>query len=78
MNRDRVAGSWKQLSGNMQERWSRLVGDEAGVSAAKYTQLAGSVQVRHGVSTEESERQLREFLSRNRDWNPSRRWFHGH
>ncbi len=71
MNRDRVAGSWKQFSGNVQEQWSRLIGDESGVDAAKYAQLAGSIQVRHGMSNEESERQLRDFQSRNRNWIPS-------
>ena len=73
MNRDRIAGSWKQVSGSVQEQWSRLIGDEAGVSAAQYTRLAGSVQLRHARSSEEAERQLRDFLSRNRNWNPSGR-----
>ena len=75
MNRDRVAGSWKQFSGSMQEQWSRFVGDEWGVSTARRTQLAGSFQVRRGVSTEDAERQLKEFLDRNRDWDLSRRQF---
>lgn len=73
MNRDRVAGSWKQFSGNVQEQWCLLVGDEPGVSAAKHTQLAGRMQVRQGRSSDEAERQLRDFLSRNRNWNPSKR-----
>ena len=78
MNRDRVAGCWKQFSGYVQEQWSRFVGDEVGVSAAQHTRLAGSIQERHGLSIEETERQLRDFLSRNRDWNPSKRWFQTH
>lgn len=73
MNRDRIAGSWKQFSGNVQEQWSRFFGDEAGVSAARHTRLAGSIQVRHGLSIEESERQLKDFLNRNRDWDLSGR-----
>jgi len=73
MNRDRVAGSWKQFRGNVQEQWSRFVGDEAGVSAAQHTRLAGSFQVRRGRSTEDAERQLKDFLDRNRDWDLSRR-----
>ena len=72
MNRDRVAGNWKQFSGNLRECWSRLLGDESGVEAGKRDQLAGSIQVRHGASKEEAERQLRDFLDRNRDWDLSR------
>jgi len=71
MNRDRVAGSWKQFGGNVQEQWSRLLGDESGVDAARHAQLAGSIQVRRGMSNEESERQLRDFHNRNRNWIPS-------
>ena len=78
MNRDRVAGSWKRFSGSVHERWSRLVGDASGVSAAKRTQLAGSIELRHGRSTEDAARQLRDFQSRNRDWNPSKRRFQAH
>jgi uncharacterized protein YjbJ (UPF0337 family) len=74
MTRDRVEGSWKQISGKVREQWSQIVGDEWGVNAARHTQLAGRIQVRHGISKEETERQLRDFLYRNRDWDLSRRW----
>jgi hypothetical protein len=50
-----------------------LIGDEPGVSAARHTQLAGSLQVRRGMSEEEAERQVGDFAYRNRDWNLSRR-----
>ena len=73
MNLDRIAGSWKQLSGKVQEQWSRLRGDESGAAAARHAQLAGDIQVRRGMSNEESERQLKDFLDRNRDWDLSGR-----
>ena len=74
MSRDRVEGSWKQISGKLWEHWSQLLGDEAGVNAARYNQLAGRIQVRHGISQERAERQLRDFLYRNRNWDITRRW----
>lgn len=73
MNRDRVAGSWKQFSGSVQEQWSRFAGDESGVGAAQHTRLAGRIQARRGRSTEDAERQLKDFLNRNRDWDLSGR-----
>ena len=73
MNRDRVAGSFRQFSGKLKEQWSRLVHDDSGVDAGKRDQLAGSIQVRHGNSQEESERQVKDFLYRNRNWDLSRR-----
>ncbi len=75
MNRDRVEGNWKQLRGNLREQWGRLLGNESGVDAGRRDQLAGSIQVRQGISKEEIERQLSDFLERNRDWDLSKRWF---
>jgi uncharacterized protein YjbJ (UPF0337 family) len=75
MNRDRVEGNWKQLRGNLREQWGRLLGNESGVDAGRRDQLAGSIQVRQGISKEEIERQLSDFLDRNRDWDLSKRWF---
>jgi len=75
MNRDRVEGNWKQLRGNLREQWGRLLGNESGVDAGRRDQLAGSIQVRQGISKEEIERQLSDFLDRNRNWDLSKRWF---
>jgi len=75
MNRDRVEGNWKQLRGNVREQWGKLLGNESGVDAGRRDQLAGSIQVRQGNSKEEIERQLSDFLDRNRDWDLSKRWF---
>jgi uncharacterized protein YjbJ (UPF0337 family) len=74
MNRDRVAGNWKQFSGKLREQWGKLTRDDSGVDAGRRDQLAGSIQVRHGDSEEEAERQVSDFLHRNRDWDLSRRW----
>ena len=75
MNRDRVEGNWKLLRGSLREQWGKLLGNESGVDAGRRDQLAGSIQVRQGNSKEEIERQLSDFLDRNRDWDLSKRWF---
>jgi uncharacterized protein YjbJ (UPF0337 family) len=72
MNRDRIEGGLKRLSGKLREQWGALTRDATGVSAGRRDQLAGSMQARQGRSKEEIERQLRDFLHRNRDWNLSR------
>ena len=73
MNRDRIEGTWKQLSGKVREQWSALVGDESGIDMARRIRLAGSNQVRRGISKDDAERQFRDFLHRNRDWDTSSR-----
>jgi len=73
MNRDRLEGKWKQFCGSAREHWGRLTDDGLSVVAGRHDQLAGKYQEQYGISKEEGERQLREFLRRNRDWDPSRR-----
>ena len=73
MNRDLVEGSWKQFSGKLKEQWGKLTQDDSCVESGRRDQLAGSMQVRHGLSKVEAERQVSDFLQRNRDWNLSRR-----
>ena len=71
MNRNRIEGTWKQVSGKVRELWCALLGDAPGVRAARHMRLGGGIQARRGVSQDLSERQFREFLQRNHDWNPS-------
>jgi len=73
MNRDRLEGKWKQLSGKVREQWGRLTDDRLSVIAGKHDQFAGSIQERYGIYKEQGERQFREFQRRNRNWNSSSR-----
>jgi uncharacterized protein YjbJ (UPF0337 family) len=73
VNRDRLEGKWKQFSGSVREQWGRLTDDRLSIVAGKYDQAAGRNQERCGIYKEENERQLRGFLHRNRDWDPSSR-----
>ena len=71
VNRDRLEGKWKQFSGSVRERWGWLTGDRLSIVSGKHDRLAGKYQEQYGINKEEGERQLREFLHRNRDWDPS-------
>jgi uncharacterized protein YjbJ (UPF0337 family) len=73
MNRDRFEGKWKQFSGRVRERWGRLTNDQLSVTAGKHDQAAGRYQERYGITKEEGERVLTEFLRRNRNWDSSSR-----
>ena len=73
VNRDRLEGKWKQFTGRMRERWGRLTDDRLSVVAGEHDQLAGRYQEQYGITKAEGERQMREFLRRNRDWDPSGR-----
>ncbi|HUF80497.1 MAG TPA: general stress protein CsbD [Burkholderiales bacterium] len=62
MNRDRIQGTWKVLSGKCRERWGLLIADRLSVVAGQHDQRAGRAQVQYGCRKEESADQLRHFL----------------
>ena len=69
MNRDRIEGTMKQLSGSIRERWGMFTSDKLTVIAGRCEHLMGLAQARRGIEKEQAARQLREFLDRNRGWN---------
>jgi len=66
MNRDRIEGVWKQVCGRLKQRWGVLTSSRLSVIAG--VQLAGRIQERSGIAREESQRELKRFLRRNRRW----------
>ena len=68
MNRDRIEGVWKQVRGRLKQRWGVLTSSRLSVIAGVQGQLAGRIQERSGIAREESQRELKRFLRRNRHW----------
>lgn len=68
MDWDRIAGSWKQMTGKVKEQWGKLTDDDLTMAEGNYDQLVGRIQERYGYSREEAQRHLDEFLdARGRD-----------
>jgi len=63
MNWDQVEGKWKQFSGSIKERWGKLTDDDLTTIGGKKDQLVGRIQERYGISREEADRQLNEYLN---------------
>jgi uncharacterized protein YjbJ (UPF0337 family) len=61
MNKDQMAGSWKQIKGKVKEQWGKLTDDEIAQLEGHSEQLAGRLQEKYGLAREEAERQAREF-----------------
>lgn len=68
MNKDQIAGDWKQFKGKVKEQWGKLTDDDLTVIEGKSDQLAGCIQNRYGVAKEEAERQADEFKKLNKDY----------
>jgi uncharacterized protein YjbJ (UPF0337 family) len=61
---DRIEGSWKQMSGKVQEQWGKLTDDDLQVVAGKRDQLLGKIQERYGYAKDKAEAEVRDFERR--------------
>ena len=68
MNRDRLAGVCAQFKGRLKEHWGILRVDPLIAAAGTRDRLAGRIQEQRAFAKEETERELKEFLTRNRNW----------
>ena len=61
MNWDLIEGKWKQMKGQLREKWGNLTDDDLEMIAGKRDQLIGRLQVRYGIAKEEATKQVDEF-----------------
>lgn len=65
LNRDVLAGKWKQLAGKAKTVWGQLTDDELTRTQGNAERLAGLIQERYGKSKEEAQREVHDFFNRN-------------
>lgn len=68
MNRDRWQAMSKQFGGALKECWGSLAGDPLAVAAGRRARTEGSIEERWAASNRAADRQLEEFMHRNRHW----------
>lgn len=61
MNEDRLQGNWKQLKGQVKEKWGELTDDDLTRIDGQREQLLGTLQEKYGLAKEEAQRQVEEF-----------------
>ena len=61
MNKDVIAGNWKQLKGQAQARWGELTDDVFDVAEGDSTYLAGKLQEQYGWDRDRAESEVRDF-----------------
>ena len=61
MNRDTIAGEWKQLKGKIKEKWGKLTDDDLTVLEGQKDQLAGILEKRYGYARDVANKQAETF-----------------
>ena len=50
MDKDRIAGDWRQVKGKVKEKWGKLTNDDLTVVNGQAEQLVGKLQERYGLA----------------------------
>lgn len=61
MNRDIIAGNWKQVMGKAKQQWGKLTDDDLTEIEGQRELLAGKIQERYGYTRDEAEKYVREW-----------------
>jgi len=64
MNWDQMEGKWKQMTGRVKQKWGKLTDDDLTVIAGKRDQFLGKLQERYGMSRDQAERDVDDWLKR--------------
>jgi len=63
MNSDTMKGKWKQLRGQIQQKWGDLTNDDLDRIEGSQTELEGVLQERYGYTKERAKQEANELLS---------------
>ncbi|QJF52203.1 CsbD family protein [Roseobacter ponti] len=66
MNFDVIKGNWEQMRGEVQSEWGKLTDDEVTETEGDARQLRGLIQERYGLAKDEAERQINDFIARQK------------
>lgn len=62
MNEDQIKGNWKQIKGQLKEKWGKLTDDEITQSEGRTDILAGKIQERYGQTKDAALKEVNEFF----------------
>lgn len=56
-----IQGKWKELKGNVRQRWGKLTDDDIDQIGGKKDELIGRLQQRYGYAKEDAMREIDDF-----------------
>ena len=63
MNSDQFEGKWKQLKGNVKQRWGKLTDDDVTALSGKKDELIGKLQERYGITREQAQKEADDWAA---------------
>jgi uncharacterized protein YjbJ (UPF0337 family) len=63
MNTDQFEGKWKQLKGQLKQRWGKLTDDDITALSGKKDELIGKLQERYGITREQAQKEADEWAA---------------
>lgn len=67
MKQEELKGQWRELKGQIQQRWAKLSDDDLERISGKTEELAGKLQERYGKSKQWAEEQINDFKAASSD-----------
>jgi len=61
MNNDIIQGKWKQISGEIRQKWGKLTDNDLTYAEGTRDYLSGKIQERYGIAKDAAEEQIKEF-----------------
>lgn len=68
MNQDLIHSIRLQVAGTLKQQWGRLTGNAPMIASGTDDRFAGRILEQRASSSREADRQLRDFMHRNRNW----------
>tara|TARA_R110002072_G_scaffold155153_8_gene305518 strand:- start:2701 stop:2901 length:201 start_codon:yes stop_codon:yes gene_type:complete len=65
MNSDIAEGKWKQLKGNIQQKWGQLTDDDIDRINGNRQKFIGVMQEKYGVGKQQAEKEFDDFTAQN-------------
>ncbi len=64
MNWDLIEGKWKEMKGQVRQKWAKMTDSDFDQIGGKKDQLAGWLQKQYGYTKDQAERELDDFGQR--------------
>lgn len=64
MNKDIIAGKWKEIKGDLRKAWGNVTDDEWEKTKGDSTAIAGILQQKYGLAKEDASEKVGKFMEK--------------